>query len=85
MPGGGVEDGELLHEALRHELREETGLRVGDPVRTASLMHIDSEQYPSAIGRRLRDRRVGRGPHTAGRRHRTSRLLRPARRPGTAW
>lgn len=35
-----------MHEALRRELQEKAGLLVGDPVRTAFLMHIDSEQRP---------------------------------------
>ncbi|MFI6950965.1 hypothetical protein [Streptomyces sp. NPDC050422] len=30
-------------------MQEETGLLVGDPVRTAFLMHIDYEQHPSAF------------------------------------
>jgi 8-oxo-dGTP diphosphatase len=49
LPGGGVKDGEVFHEALRREMQEETGLLVGDPVSTAFVMHIDSEPYPSAV------------------------------------
>ncbi|MDT5015904.1 MAG: 8-oxo-dGTP diphosphatase [Mycobacterium sp.] len=49
LPGGGAKIGELLHEALRREMLEETGLVVGNPVSTAFLVHVDSERYPSAL------------------------------------
>ncbi|MFK4069888.1 NUDIX domain-containing protein [Streptomyces sp. NPDC029674] len=41
--------GGLLHEALRREVQEEAGLLIGDPARTAFLVHVDSEQHPSAL------------------------------------
>jgi 8-oxo-dGTP diphosphatase len=48
-PDGGVEDGELFHEALIREVREETGLTIDTPTTTAFLLHLDSGYYPSAL------------------------------------
>ncbi|MFB6888609.1 NUDIX domain-containing protein [Kitasatospora sp. NPDC056327] len=44
-----METGELLHEALRRELREETGLEVTAPEGLAFVVHHDTPEYPSAI------------------------------------
>lgn len=49
LPGGGVKKGELIDEAMRREMQEETGLKVGEPKGLAFLVHHDTPSYPSAI------------------------------------
>ncbi|WP_443057879.1 NUDIX hydrolase [Streptomyces sp. KLMMK] len=49
LPGGGVKAGELFDEALRRELLEETGIKVGEPKGMAFIVHHDTPRYPSAI------------------------------------
>jgi 8-oxo-dGTP diphosphatase len=44
VPGGRVESGELLTEALGRELLEETGIRVVEPGHVAFMAHWDDRQ-----------------------------------------
>ena len=44
VPGGRVEPGELVTEALVREVREETGIRVLDPGRLSILVQVDERR-----------------------------------------
>jgi 8-oxo-dGTP diphosphatase len=44
LPGGRVEPGELVTEAVVREVREETGIRVLDPGRVAFVVQVDERR-----------------------------------------
>ncbi|WP_413100199.1 NUDIX domain-containing protein [Streptomyces sp. Inha503] len=49
IPGGGVERGELLTEALVREVKEETGLNLRAVGPLAYLVNTTTEKYPSTV------------------------------------
>jgi 8-oxo-dGTP diphosphatase len=49
VPGGGVEHGELLTEALMREVKEETGLNLTAVGPLAYLVNTTTERYPSTV------------------------------------
>jgi 8-oxo-dGTP diphosphatase len=53
LPGGVLEEDELLHEGLAREVREEAGLEIAGPLRLAFVVQVDNRR-PEPL--RLRDR-----------------------------
>lgn len=49
VPGGGVEFGELVTEALMRESREEAGVVLHSPGRLAYIVNSTSEKFPSSV------------------------------------
>lgn len=49
VPGGGVELGELVTEALVRESKEEAGVVLNSPGRLAYIVNSTSEKFPSSV------------------------------------